>query len=379
MKKPIVISLIAALALGSAAYAIYRKSSAAPVAKPESAAPAQFNGNVLRYPPGAPQLAYLKIEAVSSMPVPILDPLHGRIAYDDNVTARVSSPIAGRATRIAVQAGDKVAVGQPLLWMDSPDYAQALADLRKAEVDAHQKALAFDRAKILLEGEVLARKDFEAAEGDLRQAQAERDRARSRFRNLSPGGGGEGFALRAPLGGIVTERQANPGTEVRPDAAQPLFVISDPTRLWVMVELSEKDLDKMRVGQQVAVDVDAYPDERFPARVLAIGDVIDPATRRVTVRCAVDNPGRRLKPEMYARVVPLAEGPELPQVPNSALVTEGLHTFLFVETQQGVLEKRPVVLAFRGHDRSFVREGLKPGERVVTSGALLLNAELAGS
>ena len=125
--------------------------------------------------------------------------------------------------------------------------------------------------------------------------------------------------------------------------------------------------------------MDAYPGERFPAKILAIGDVVDPATRRVVVRCQLSNDKRLLKPEMYARITPSAEGAPLPRVPNPALVTEGLHTYLFVETGPGVLEKRRVVLAFRGQEASYVKEGLAVAERVVTAGALLLNAELAGN
>ncbi len=347
--------------------------------KSDTAAPVQFSNRILRYPAGAPQLAYLRVEKAEAWPVPALEPLNGRIAYDDNVTARVSSPIAGRVVKIGAQAGDHVAAGQPLLWLDSPDYAQAMADLRKADADLRLKRLAFGRAKVLFDGEVLARKDFEAAENDVHQSAAEADRARARFRNLDPGEAGrQEFALRAPLDGIVTERQANPGSEVRPDAPAPLFVITDPARLWVIVDLPEKDLSKVRTGQAVAIEVDAWPGERFSARILAIGDVVDSASRRVVVRCELSNAKRLLKPEMYARVTPGAEGAPLPRVLNSALVTDGLHTFLFVETAPGTLEKRRVVLAYRGHEASYVKEGLAPGERVVTAGALLLNAELEG-
>lgn len=378
-KHKLLILLVVVAGASVAAFPVYQRLASRPLeAKPGAAAPTQFSNRILRFPPGAPQLGYLRIEPVAVMPVPLLEALHGRIAYDDDVTARISSPIAGRVVRIGVQAGDRVGRGQPLLWLDSPDYAQALADLRKAQADTRQKRLAYERGKLLFEGEVLARKDFEAAEADLRQSEAESERAGARFRNLSPDEKSGGFALRAPLGGIVTERQVNPGSEVRPDAPGPLFVISDPDRLWVIVELPEKDLGKVRAGQDLAVEVDAYPGRRFSARALALGDVLDPATRRVPVRCRIDNRERLLKPEMYARVTPLAEGPSLPRVPNSALVTDGLYSYVFVETEAGVLEKRRVTTAFRGHGESFVSDGLKAGERVVTAGALLLNAELAG-
>lgn len=370
-----VVALVAAAGYGMVAYLKpHGAESAAP------SVPAQVGGKTLRFSAGAPQLSYLRITPVQALPVPLLEPLHGRIAYDDNVTAKVFSPINGRVTKIAAQAGDTVKAGQPLLWLDSPDYAQALADLRKAEADRRMKSLALDRAKLLFGGEAIARKDLEAAEDDAAQAAAEADRARARLKNLTPDlAAGGAFALRAPLAGIVTERQANPGTEVRSDAPNPLYVVSDPTRLWAVAELPEKDLGKIKAGQEVSVEVDAFPGERFPAKVAAVGDVLDPATRRVTVRCQLPNDKRLLKPEMYARITPSADGTSLPRVPNTALVTEGLYTYLFVETSPGVLERRRVELAYRGMNDSYVKAGLNPEERVVTAGALLLNSELAGN
>src|SRR5574340_1216341 len=171
--------------------------------------------NQLRYPPGSPQLAYIETKSALALPEPLLEPLNARVAYDENYTARVSSPIAGRVVKIGVQPGDAVRAGQPLAWLDSPEYGSAVADFAKSEADLHQKRGAFDRMKTLFEGEVLARKDYEAAQADLKQAEAENSRARLRLANLTQGKGGEGekFVLRAPISGIVAERKANPGAE----------------------------------------------------------------------------------------------------------------------------------------------------------------------
>ncbi|MQY51678.1 efflux RND transporter periplasmic adaptor subunit [Rhodocyclus tenuis] len=345
-----------------------------PVAAPTSGAQIE-GGRLLRFPAGAPQLSYLRIEAVQSLPAPLIEPLNGRVAYDDNATARIFAPVSGRILALPVQAGDRVAAGASLAVLDIPDYA----DLQKADADRRMRQSAYDRAKLLFENEALARKDLEAAENDLAGAEAESARAHARLRNLRPISGQSGFALRTPLAGIVTERQANPGMEVRPDQDRPLFVVSDPAHLWVIAEVAEKDLARVRVGQPVGVEVDAYPQRRFGGRVLAVGDVVDSQSRRVPVRCSVDNGERLLKPEMFARVTPETEGVHLPRVPNSAVVTEGVNDFVFVEKTPGVIEKRPVKLAFRGHEASFVRDGLSAGERVITAGALLLNAELGGA
>lgn len=337
---------------------------------------------VLRFAPGAPQLNYLRIQAVAEVPEPATDPLNGRIAYDENRTSRVSSPVAGRVVKLEAQPGDSVKAGQALLWLDAPDLGSAVADLRKAEADLHLKQLAFQRARSLFEGEVLARKELEASEADMKQSRAEADRARARLKNLAPGGnlsGDNRYALRAPFAGIVAERQVNPGVEVRPDNPNPLFVITDPAHLWAVIDLPERDLAKVRAGQPISLEVDAYPGRRFSGRVASIGAILDPATRRVQVRCTLDNPDRLLKPEMYARVTPLSGAARMAlQVPNTALITEGLYSFVFVETSAGVLEKRRVTLAAQGRDSAVASAGLKAGERVVTTGALLLNSELAG-
>ncbi len=376
--QKVILGLAVFAAVGSGAYFL-TKPAAAPVATKSEQPATVLSPGQLRFPSGAPQLASLKINPAEEAPVPLAEPLSGRITYNENVTARVSSPVAGRVVVLKAQPGDVVKQGDTLMVMDSPDFAASVADLRKAEADQARKQQSFERAKTLFEGQVLARKDLELADADLRQSQAEVVRTRLRLRNLraEPTEAGQ-LALRAPLSGIVADRQANPGMEVRPDMQVPLFVITDPRHLWVLIDLPERNLGKVKVGLPVTVEVDAYPGERFLAVIERVGEVVDTGTRRIQVRCAVSNPDRRLKPEMYARVTLIAdEKQRTVRVPNSALVTQGVYAFAFVEIEPGVFQRRKVTLSVQDREYSYVGEGIKPGERVVTTGALLLNSELA--
>jgi membrane fusion protein, heavy metal efflux system len=381
-RSVIFMTLAAMLAVAAAVWSYVQVAARGGEPRPQSAAPAQLNARELRFPAGAPQLSFIRVEAVLALPEPLLDPLNARIVYDENHTVRVSSPIAGRVTRIFVQPGDRVAAGQTLVLLDAPEFAGAAADVAKSRADLQFKQKAYARSSELFQAEVIARKDFESAESDLRQSEAEHNRARMRLRNLEPHAGeapGNAYALRTPIAGIVAERTVNPGTEVRSDAPNPLFVITDPTHLWVIVDLPERYLGKLNVGQKVTIDVDAYPGGDFVGQVASIGEVLDPATRRVQVRCVVNNSNRQLKPEMYARVTPIHdERVKLPRIPNSALLTMGLYSYIFVEKEPGVFEKRQVSLGLQGRSESYVKQGLTGGERVVTVGALLLNSELTG-
>ena len=336
---------------------------------------------VLRFAPGAPQLAMLQISEVPLMAVPLAEPLNARIAYDESHTARVSSPVSGRIIELRKQPGDAVARGEALAVVDSPDLGAAIAEAAKARADERRKDLALGRARELYAGEVLPRKDLESAEADHAQARAETTRTLLRIANLNPRNApltGERLLLAAPFAGIVAERKANPGMEVRPDLPDPLFVVTDLRWLQVAIDLPESVLPKITLRQPVAVEVDAYPGRTFRGRVERISPVVDPALRRIQVRASVENADGRLRPEMYARVTLLPnEDRNAVRVPNGALVTEGLRHFVFVEREPGVLVRRKVELAQQDREYSYVSEGLARNERVVTTGALLLQSELA--
>lgn len=379
MQPNILKAALIAATIGAAAAGIYYING------PQSHRPApppkdRSHPGVVKFAPEAPQLSSLKIAAVTEVPLPVSEPVNGRIAYAENVTTRVTSPILGRVIALHAEIGDTVTSGAVLADIDSPDLATAEADWRKAQADELRKKLALDRAKTLFDGEVLARKDYESAEADHLQAKAETKRANLRMRNLNADGKEDGkFGLKSPIAGIVADKQINPGLEVRPDLPNPLFVISDLSRLWVIVDVPERSAADIRPGQAVTIEVDAYPDQRFAAKVERVGLALDPGTRRIQVRCSVKNTDRRLRPEMFARVSFLAEegGKKAIPLPNTSLFAEGMYSYVFVETKAGTFEKRRVNVKVKGHDKSFVDAGLANGERVVTEGAFLLNAEVA--
>lgn len=365
------IVLAAAAIIGVRQVAALREAAAAVPVKEKR------DPGIVAFAPGAPQLSMLRIVAADTFPLPVADPVSGRITYDENVTARVSSSIAGRVVKIATEVGDRVQRNAVLAQIDSPDLAGAEADWRKAQADETRKKLAWERAKDLYEHEVLARKDYESAQADYQQAVAETKRAALRMKNLNASGVENGvFNLRSPIAGIVADRQINPGLEVRPDLQNPLFVITDIQRLWVIADVPERSIASIKPGQDVSIETDAYPGERFDARVDRVGIALDPGTRRVQVRCAVANPQAKLKPEMFARIHFLADGSRKAiRLPNTALFVEGIHTFAYVEKSPGTFEKRRVSIALRDSTESYIDGGIVAGEKVVTEGALLLNSE----
>lgn len=333
------------------------------------------------FAPNAPQLSSIVVHSVRMVAMPVSSPQAGRVAYDENHTTRISSPIAGRVLALHAEVGDSVKAGQALAELDSPDLGTAEADWQKARADELRKQRAFERAKTLFDGQVLARKDFEGAQADADQARSETRRAMLRMRNLNSAGSQNGvFHLKSGLAGIVAERQINPGQEVRPDMPAPLFVITALDTLWVLVDVPEQVAASLRIGQGAVVESDAWPGLAFPAKVDRVGVLLDPGTRRIQVRCALLNPQHKLKPEMFAKVSFLPDGAAVQAIalPNTSLFVEGRYNFVFVQTKPGTFEKRRVNVRRSEGDRSFIDSGLVDGDQVVTEGAFLLTSEVGG-
>ena len=375
-RTPIVIALVAAVAAG----AWYLRPSAP--AKPDEPAiqrPSAEPG-VLRFPTAAPQLSQLKVERAELAPVPMDEPLAARVSYDENATARLFAPVAGRAVDIRANVGDSVKAGAVLAVLDAPELGTAAADLAKARADAQFKKAALDRVKSLFAAEVVPRREFEAAQADWQQAQAEAERARLRLANLAPGGGADPgsqrYVLRAPLAGVVAARNINPAMEVRPDASEPLFVVTDMSRLSVLVDVPERDLSVVTVGKTARVEVSAYPERSFEGKVIRVAPTLDPQTRRIQARVAVDNREGRLRPGMFARVSFDGPGRDALMVPTTALLQGNVSTRVFVDkgrTDKGArFEPRDVQVGVQQDDKVEIRSGLAAGERIVVNGGVLL-------
>ena len=141
---------------------------------------------------------------------------------------------------------------------------------------------------------IAPRKEREQAEDNLTRARSEAERARLKLANLGarPGRMDNRFSLHAPISGTITERNINPGMEVRPDLSAPLFVISDLNQLWVQMDIFEKDIGLIHAGTKILLHVPAYPNESFTATVSYISQVVDETSRTVKVRCILPNAGR---------------------------------------------------------------------------------------
>ena len=328
--------------------------------------------------PNSPKRGYIKEAIVVASTRPLLDPVTGTVAYDETRTVRVSSPISGRVTGNIARLGERLKAGDTLAMLDSPDLGQAQSDYIRAVADQNLAERTFNRLKELFDHGVAPRKDFDQAQDDLERARGEAERARLKLANLGIKGNNTDnrFALLAPIAGEVTERNINPGMEVRPDLADPLFVLSDLTHLWVLMDVFEKDIGLIHVGQQVLVRVQAYPSQAFPGTIDYISRVVDENTRTVKVRCVLPNAEKKLLPSMYASVE-VQSGPHDQGIviPLGSLFTEGESDWVFVAIDKDHYLKRPVKVGLRLKDKAVIADGLKVGELLVVDGALLLRTE----
>jgi cobalt-zinc-cadmium efflux system membrane fusion protein len=348
--------------------------------KAEPVAAAQMpiiQNNQLRYPAGHPQLPLLvSTPAVEAKALTV--ELPARLVWNEEKTQRIYPAFAGRVTHITADVGQAVGAGQVLAQLASPEFGSAQADTSRAQADATLARQALQRQRELFDAGVVARKDLEQAEADATRAQAEVARAQARTSLYgSASGVNQQLGLRSDMRGVVVERNLNPGQEVRPDGAgQPIFVVSDPSSLWVQIDAQEADLKDLRLGAKVNLLLAHLPDQKFEAVVQAVTDQIDPTTRTIKIRALVNNPQRLLKNEMLAKVRYDRKVGESLEVPATAVFLRGDKHYVFVQSQPGVFESRDVTVFHGGAKQVLLSEGLKPGELVVSQNGLLLAREL---
>jgi cobalt-zinc-cadmium efflux system membrane fusion protein len=357
--------------------------------KPAEDAPAaRIEGETITFPTNAPQLGYLAIEPVEERKSVAVG-LYGRLAWDDDVTVRVFSPVAGRVAQLRAEINSSVRKGDVLATLASPDYGQAQADAQKAASDLALADRTLTRLRELFAHGAAAQKDVDSAEADYAKATSESARANAQLQALSLGHTNSApgtYDLRSPLDGVVVERNISPGQQIRsdqmlanaPQFVNPLFVVTDPARLWLLLDATEGDMGSLSPDQEVLIRVRALPDKLFHGRVEVIGGGLDAATRTVKVRCAVDNSEKLLRAEMYVSADVAAAVNAGAEIPTKAVFSKDNLHYVFIQSAPGQFQRRAVKLGAESNGRSTIVEGLSAGQRVVSEGCLLLEAMLEG-
>ena len=358
------------------AYALLNQEAPAKPPIPEPI----VQGQQLRFPAGHPQLTLLgTIEAKTAESITI--ELPARLVWNEERTQRIYPAFAGRVLSLNADIGQSVNAGQVLATLASPEFGAAQADTAKAMADAQVADRALARHQTLFEADVISRKELDATEADALRAKAElaRAQARTRMYGSAASNVNQQLGLAATVKGVVVERNLSAGQEVRPDQGGPgnqaLFVVSDPSVLWVQIDARESDTASLKPGTKISLTLPNFPGQTFEAKITATGDFIDSNTRSIKVRAVIDNAQRVLKAEMLgtARIERKLGAGVL--VPASAVQLRGIEHWAYVQTEPGVFEPRRVKLGYEGLQEVLIVDGVQANELVVKENSLLLARE----
>jgi cobalt-zinc-cadmium efflux system membrane fusion protein len=328
----------------------------------------------------------------------------GKIQIDEDRTTPIFSPHAGRITRIMARAGDTIARGQLLFVVEANDmvqaqndYVAALTGLNKARAALGFAEITDRRSRDLFDAKAVALKEVQqaqaaltTAQNDLRSAETAIGVARDRLHRLGAteelvarlqqtGRLDPDMPIQAPLAGTVVQRKFGPGQYVAAGASEPVLVLADLSTVRLNAFVRETEAGKIRVGQPLTFKLPAYPDRVFVGQVDYVAAEIDGVSRRLLVRANVDNADGLLKPEMLASVTIGTNGTVMAAgIPRDALMIEGNAAKVWVVRDDKSIELRHVRTGTIDQRIVQIVDGLKPGERIVTGGSLLIDRIASG-
>lgn len=327
--------------------------------------------------------------------------LPGVVRFDDSRTAHVTTLLPGQVVSLAAGLGATVRKGQVLATLHAPEVSQAKAAFLQASAKAELASREYERGRVLLQQEAIDQRDLLRRRAEADQAASDVGAAEARLHSL-------GFdqpavdallasarrtdaptshealtepylRLTSPTAGRVIERAVMTGQHVEPDTL--LFVVSDLSTVWALLDAREGDLPAMAAGRLVRIRTSVYPSQSWEGRITYVGDVVDEKSRTVKIRVDVRNDGLRLKPNMFVQgeVADGGPGQDVLSVPDEAVQTVNGDTVVFVRQASGRFLATPVEAGERRAGRRAVLRGLTGDEAIVVTGAFNLKAELLKS
>jgi len=326
------------------------------------------------------QMSHVQVVTVEPLKLPRVLRLTGAVSYNAFNTVPVITQVGGPVSRILVVPGERVKKGQSLLEVSSPDYSLLYAAYLKARDTYRVTDKNYARAQDLYEHHAIAERDLLQAESDRIQAQADLNAALlglkilgiAKPEDLEKAPSSAEIPLLAPIGGEVVERDVAPGQLLQAGATQ-AFIISDMSSVWVLANVYQGDMAAVHVGDQVRVQTDSYPD-KFQGKISFMSPALDPNTRTLQARIVVENPGEKLKNNMYvtATVNAGVEQNAIAVPDASVLRDDENQPFVYVATGSNQFGRRSVEIGQSESGKTQILKGLSPGDKVVGDGSLFL-------
>lgn len=309
----------------------------------------------------------------------------GRIQVDEQYESRAGASITGRISTLDVNLGDEVKAGQRLATIKSTELAQYQLSYIKASQQMQLQTKAVDRAKQLLEADVISLAELQRREGELNAANAELNAARDQLLvlGMAPASisqlglhnsGMSTSQVNSKITGTVIARKARLGQVVAP--AEELFVVADLSHVWAVAEIPEQQIAHIKEGQSLDIEVPALDDAELTGTLAFVGDIVNPATRTVMARANISNDKMLLKPDMLITILLEAKPEKVIAIPSTAVVRENNADHVFVQTLKPTQYKLlPVTLGRTYQGKREVLQGLQPGDQIVLDGAFHVNNE----
>jgi len=326
------------------------------------------------------QMAHVQVLTVRPTTLPRSLRLTGAVAYNSFRTTPVITQVSGPVSRVVVVPGQKVHQGEPMLYVASPDYSQLRTNYLKAKEAYALAQKAYARARDLYEHKAIAEQNLEQAQSAEVQASGDLASSQAALKvmgitdpdELVKGPPSFEVPVRAPISGEVVEQDVSAGQLIQPGTTQ-CFMISDIGSVWVLVNIYQKDLPYVRVGDTVAIRTDTYP-EAFHGRISYVAASLDPNTRTLQARIETNNPGEKLKKDMY--VVATVNAGTIPNaiaLPDAAVLRDSENQpFVYAAAASNQFGRRSVTLGESLNGQTQIISGLKAGDQVIGNGSLFL-------
>jgi cobalt-zinc-cadmium efflux system membrane fusion protein len=371
---------LAALAAASAVLLVLTGCGGPPANTSANSSSAKNSDNAELFTIPQEQMAHVQVLTVQPTTLPRSLRLTGAVAYNSFRTTPVITQVSGPVSRVVVVPGQKVHQGEPMLYVASPDYSQLRTNYLKAKEAYALAQKAYARARDLYEHKAIAEQNLEQAQSAEVQASGDLASSQAALKvmgitdpdELVNGPPSFEVPVRAPISGEVVEQEVSAGQLIQPGTTQ-CFMISDIGSVWVLVNIYQKDLPYVRVGDKVAIRTDTYP-EAFHGRISYVAASLDPNTRTLQARIETNNPGEKLKKDMYV-VATVSAGtiPNAIALPDAAVLRDSENQpFVYAAAASNQFGRRSVTLGESLNGQTQIISGLKAGDQVIGNGSLFL-------